>query len=72
VSGDQTGVVNDVITQQQISELHGHEASIKSITKCEEKGLVITGGRDGKIILYDIRQRYSIGEVTNIGDYTFT
>ena len=57
--------------QTKITELDGHSASIKCIAKCPERGLVATGGRDGMIILYDLREKEAaIGSL--LGEYTFT
>ena len=38
-----------------------HQGSVKCIEKVD-RNVLASGGRDGKIILYDLRQKNSIGE----------
>lgn len=47
VGGDNSGALFDINTQIKVKEFSGHNASIKCIAKCEEKGIIATGGRDG-------------------------
>jgi WD40 repeat protein len=46
----------DVQKEEVILNLQGHDTSVKTLAKLESKGLVASGGRDGKILLFDIRE----------------
>lgn len=55
-SGDQTFRLWDVQTAQTLAVAKGHTGSIKSVAAREDEAhLVATGGRDGQIMLWDMR-----------------
>jgi WD40 repeat protein len=45
----------DVQTQQIVTKIQDHSESVKCLGKLEESNIVASGGRDGKIFLYDLR-----------------
>ena len=74
-SADKTCKVVDVETGAVLSVLgegttgdKGHQGSVKQITKVS-KNIVASGGRDGKIILHDIRLK--TGHANTISEYVF-
>lgn len=61
-SGDQTVSVLDVPTQAVIGRLHGHTSSVKEIKfDPTNPHLCVTGGRDGKIAVWDLRGSTAAG-----------
>ena len=56
-SGDQSGIVFDLETQQQQVQLaQQHEASVKCVTCVQSSdNIIATGGREGRIVIHDIR-----------------
>jgi WD40 repeat protein len=54
-SADETCLLFDIQTQQVMDRGKDHNGSIKSIAKTEDESLIATGGRDGKIVFYDVR-----------------
>ena len=57
-SGDQTSVIYDVETGEEIDLLRGHTMSVRSVCKLPSSSHVLaTGGRDSIINIYD--RRYS-------------
>jgi len=67
-SADESCILFDIQTQQIVERAKDHTASIKSIAKTEDCSLIATGGRDGKIFFYDVRQGLSKA----VGDFMFT
>ncbi|KAM4041158.1 denticleless protein homolog [Anomaloglossus baeobatrachus] len=55
-SGDQTAKLFDVKAGELLGECKGHQCSLKSVTFSKfEKAVFSTGGRDGNIMVWDIR-----------------
>ncbi|KAF5898635.1 denticleless protein [Clarias magur] len=55
-SGDQTARLWDVITGELLGSFKGHQCSLKSVAfPKREKAVFCTGGRDGNIMLWDMR-----------------
>ncbi|KAF7690411.1 denticleless protein homolog [Silurus meridionalis] len=55
-SGDQTARLWDVISGELLGSFKGHQCSLKSVTfPTHEKAVFCTGGRDGNIMLWDMR-----------------
>ncbi|XP_063774318.1 denticleless protein homolog [Pseudophryne corroboree] len=55
-SGDQTAKIFDVKAGELIGECRGHQCSLKSVAFSKfEKAVFSTGGRDGNIMLWDMR-----------------
>ena len=58
----------DVETQQILQKAQDHSGSLKCIAKTEENSVIATGGRDGKIFFYDVRQ----GLAKYFGEFMFS
>lgn len=56
-SGDQSGVVFNIESEQVETTLaQQHEASIKCVSTVQSNDKIIaTGGREGRIVIHDIR-----------------
>ncbi|XP_060773875.1 denticleless protein homolog [Neoarius graeffei] len=55
-SGDQTARLWDVISGELLGSFKGHQCSLKSVAfPKQEKAVFCTGGRDGNIMLWDMR-----------------
>ncbi|XP_017311441.1 denticleless protein homolog isoform X2 [Ictalurus punctatus] len=55
-SGDQTARLWDVISGELLGSFKGHQCSLKSVSfPTREKAVFCTGGRDGNIMLWDMR-----------------
>ena len=72
VSGDETVVIWSAEKQLDIASLSGHTGSIKSVShKPENENILASAGRDGRILLWDMRlHRSPSGEVYNPLDRT--
>uniref|UniRef100_A0A915K2P5 Uncharacterized protein n=1 Tax=Romanomermis culicivorax TaxID=13658 RepID=A0A915K2P5_ROMCU len=58
LSGDRRAVLWDSMTSSKLSEFAEHSQSIKAVSVCpDDPNVFATGGRDGKICLFDIRNR---------------
>eukprot|EP00347_Sterkiella_histriomuscorum_P002890 403366400 len=64
----------DAETNFNLFTLDHHDSAVKSLAKCDENNLVASGGRDGKIFLYDFRMRDSgaVGAFNLIGRHFFS
>lgn len=63
VSGDQTTRGWDINTQQCLFTLVGHEGSVKTVrVQPGQPSVLVTGARDGSVLLYDIREARSSTE----------
>ncbi|XP_036438606.1 denticleless protein homolog [Colossoma macropomum] len=55
-SGDQTARLWDVPTEELLGSFKGHQCSLKSVSfPKQEKAVFCTGGRDGNIMVWDMR-----------------
>lgn len=55
-SGDQSIVISSVRQENQLTTLTGHTQSVKSVTWEPENGNVLcSGGRDGTVLVWDLR-----------------
>uniref|UniRef100_A0A8C4QJL2 Denticleless E3 ubiquitin protein ligase homolog (Drosophila) n=2 Tax=Eptatretus burgeri TaxID=7764 RepID=A0A8C4QJL2_EPTBU len=55
-SGDQTARLWDVNTRENLGSFKGHHCSLRSVAFSKhDKAMLCTGGRDGNIMLWDIR-----------------
>uniref|UniRef100_UPI00358DF69F denticleless protein homolog n=1 Tax=Myxine glutinosa TaxID=7769 RepID=UPI00358DF69F len=55
-SGDQTARLWDVHTRENLGSFKGHHCSLRSVAFSKhDKAMLCTGGRDGNIMLWDIR-----------------
>ena len=65
-SGDRYCSVVDVQTGQPCGQLRGHQCSVKAV-KFRDDTTAITGGRDGMIHLWDLRQADSVASLKSTG-----
>ena len=41
-----------------LSQVNGHQGSVKCLEKIDDEGKILaSGGRDGKLIIYDMRKK---------------
>lgn len=53
-------------------QLEDHQKCVKCLAKYEDGSVIATGGRDGKIFLYDFRMsQANIAQFTLVGEHFF-
>ncbi|KAB5539964.1 hypothetical protein PHYPO_G00095410 [Pangasianodon hypophthalmus] len=69
-SGDQTARLWDVISGELLGSFKGHQCSLKSVAfPKQEKAVFCTGGRDGNIMLWDMRRLLQADETDKWSSY---
>ena len=68
VGADLVCQIMDVETQRVLQQVQDHVGSIKTLSQTPDGAIIATGGRDGKIFFYDMRQ----GLHKALGEFMFS